>query len=684
MLKRDAAVLLLSALAILTSIQRQGAFSFKPAWHLREPGDVFGDGHEQPLAAPISFDLNGDGRREVIVATEDARIVIVDQPDFEDPSGEWSRAGILWQASLTPTHVRIASGRRAVSITAGYVDPPPAVGAPPRKGIIVVVTAGWSVLAFDHNLRLLWENSLSEEFPPRATVREVAALVTNHSMRTQDRGMVLIGGSVELGDLSGGAEDPLEAPQVQRRWRGVMSPDKHAELDAEEVEGAEAELRSKRGLDRSQHFNYYAFEGRTGARRWRHESSDFHRDTDSMADTLVPQHHYKLDAASLSARHFGEVSCKEFRESVLEVLPHRWTSRTDTRFALAHFARHRHRSMLGGDDKGKSTGKRRDSNKVTGALGRAADAAGLTKGAGTAPAGRPTSHAHALPPNVLVAHLRDGIEAVHLYTGRTMCKLFLPSPELHADINADGVIDHVSAVGWRSDGHAHANAQDRAAQCWATVTTGLPAREQLYNGSICRSLTVTGLGYLGEAHSGSEVAVAPPALLPRIDPSRAGLWRRVKTDTVFLNSRGEVTSFAPDGRRRFQVRVDAGWEVSADGATPTLVPFLLRHGGHAEAVLAAGAGGANVLSPSGVVLVSLPLPAMPLGPMQAMDIDGDGFTDLVVRTRSGVYAWRQHPRPGALPFAFLLGFLVLGAGLAYGAQANAPRSSIKKRSTDAD
>jgi hypothetical protein len=50
----------------------------------------------------------------------------------------------------------------------------------------------------------------------------------------------------------------------------------------------------------------------------------------------------------------------------------------------------------------------------------------------------PHTHAHSLPPNVLVAHLRDGIEAVHLYTGRTVCKLLLPSPDLHVDINADG------------------------------------------------------------------------------------------------------------------------------------------------------------------------------------------------------------------------------------------------------
>ena len=48
-------------------------------------------------------------------------------------------------------------------------------------------------------------------------------------------------------------------------------------------------------------------------------------------------------------------------------------------------------------------------------------------------------------PNVLVAHLEEGIEAVHLYSGRTLCKLHLPPSGLHADLNGDGVLDHVQA-----------------------------------------------------------------------------------------------------------------------------------------------------------------------------------------------------------------------------------------------
>ena len=64
---------------------------------------------------------------------------------------------------------------------------------------------------------------------------------------------------------------------------------------------------------------------------------------------------------------------------------------------------------------------------------------------GGAPGRGPASKHAYQAPNVLVAHLEEGIEAVHLYSGRTLCKLHLPPSGLHADLNGDGVLDHVQA-----------------------------------------------------------------------------------------------------------------------------------------------------------------------------------------------------------------------------------------------
>lgn len=49
----------------------------------------------------------------------------------------------------------------------------------------------------------------------------------------------------------------------------------------------------------------------------------------------------RLAAEELEGRHFGEASCRDYRESVLHVLPHVWDRPTDTRLAEAHFVKHR-------------------------------------------------------------------------------------------------------------------------------------------------------------------------------------------------------------------------------------------------------------------------------------------------------------------------------------------------------
>ena len=53
------------------------------------------------------------------------------------------------------------------------------------------------------------------------------------------------------------------------------------------------------------------------------QGSDFHRDMSELHDEHVGLRNYRLDAASLASRQFGEVSCREFRESVMHVMPHR-------------------------------------------------------------------------------------------------------------------------------------------------------------------------------------------------------------------------------------------------------------------------------------------------------------------------------------------------------------------------
>lgn len=93
-----------------------------------------------------------------------------------------------------------------------------------------------------------------------------------------------------------------------------------------------------------------------------------------------------------------------------------------------------------------------------------------------------------LPANSIVAHLKEGIEVIHLYTGRTLCKLHLASGGLHVDLNGDGVLDHIKAEGgyesrMQKDQRNHVMRH----KCSAYVTSGIPPKEELFNGTICKT-----------------------------------------------------------------------------------------------------------------------------------------------------------------------------------------------------
>lgn len=70
----------------------------------------------------------------------------------------FSEARVLAEVSLLPDKIRVTSGRRAVAMASGFIEKPRPDR--PTKQVLVVVTSGWQVMCFDHNLKKLWETSL--------------------------------------------------------------------------------------------------------------------------------------------------------------------------------------------------------------------------------------------------------------------------------------------------------------------------------------------------------------------------------------------------------------------------------------------------------------------------------------------------------------------------------------------
>ena len=71
----------------------------------------------------------------------------------------FSEARVLAEVTLLPDKIHVASGKRPVAMARGVVDRY-YKNREVQKQVLVVVTSGWSIMCFDHNLKKLWETNL--------------------------------------------------------------------------------------------------------------------------------------------------------------------------------------------------------------------------------------------------------------------------------------------------------------------------------------------------------------------------------------------------------------------------------------------------------------------------------------------------------------------------------------------
>ncbi|PON71532.1 FG-GAP repeat-containing protein [Parasponia andersonii] len=675
MRKRDLAILMLSAFAIFFSLQHEGDFSFREAWmHLSDDYPIKFEGERLP--PPIVADLNGDGKREVLVATHDAKIQVnsdglgsdfgadqsaqILEPHSRRVDEGFSNARVIAEVSLLPDKVRVSSGRRAVAMATGVIErhkPGKAL-----RQVLVVVTSGWSVMCFDSNLKKLWENNLQEDFPHNAHHREIAISVSNYTLKHGDAGLVIVGGRMEVQPHI--LLDPFEEFEAEKSTERRRSNT--------EKEGSE-----NPGTVDSHHFKFFAFAGGSGIVRW-HGRNEHVEGQSSDASQLVPQHNYKLDVQALNSRHPGE------------------DRREDTLLKLAHFRRHKRKTLK------KTPGKsltlpfhkpeenhppgKDSTKKIPNLIGKVTERAGSSKFKKPLPYIPTITNYTQLwwLPNVVVAHQKEGIEAVHLATGRTVCKLHLQEGGLHADINGDGVLDHVQAVGGNgAEQTVVSGSMEVLRPCWAVATSGVPVREQLFNASICHHHSPVNLfqhaeftRHFGRTQDLASLEVATPILIPRDDGHRHR--KGSHGDVIFLTSRGEVTAHSPGlhghgADWQWHLSTSATWSnlpspsgmMEAGRVIPTLKAFPLRVHDNREVILAAGEQEAVVISPGGSILASVDLPAPPTHALICEDFSNDGLTDLILVTSTGVYGFVQTRQPGALFFSTLVGCLILVMGVIF-------------------
>lgn len=140
---------------------------------------------------------------EVIVVTRTPEIRILSMPRTFEAAEEPIVPRLRRRATLLGA-VRVAKGRRPVALATGYLDP--YVPGKARRQVIVVLTESFTLLCFDHRLRLLWEstlNHLESSLGLGALVPDEASLtVAPTPLQKGDRGVIIVGGSMSL---AGGA-----------------------------------------------------------------------------------------------------------------------------------------------------------------------------------------------------------------------------------------------------------------------------------------------------------------------------------------------------------------------------------------------------------------------------------------------------------------------------------------------
>ncbi len=122
--------------------------------------------------------------------------------------------------------------------------------------------------------------------------------------------------------------------------------------------------------------------------------------------------------------------------------------------------------------------------------------------------------------NVIIAHLREGIEVVHLYSGRTLCRVKLYSsnpaaPSLYKDLNSDNLIDRVQAFPQHAEGGHGAGEEEKIPSCLARVTSGVPVMEELFNSSICGMVGGFFANLVSVKEEGEPIQVTNPIALKR-------------------------------------------------------------------------------------------------------------------------------------------------------------------------
>lgn len=346
------------------------------------------------------------------------------------PSSSSSASSLLvsdWSVQV-PVSSRLSSVHRIVHLSSGYVDRYDATRN--RAQVIVAVTASREVICIDAATRqILWSATAEGEEEGeegREGARDRNRRASSARQGEEEEEAVAKDGGRADGEADGDAGDAaLSASDVAV----LINPHPMRVNDSGVVIVG---VRMASGG----HFSHFAFSGRSGVVRWSHDATSFL----SSASHTVSSAHIVHEQHEV---HTGEVEWRNFRRDFLAALPHSWSSPRDTALQLVQVTPpHRQgRLEVKAEEQAKQSSRQRASSS---SISSSLPSSLLS----VHPSSRLAhdSAEHLAHPNAVMVHTREGVELISFYTGRPLAHLALQPHQLHADLNGDGVVDHIQIV----------------------------------------------------------------------------------------------------------------------------------------------------------------------------------------------------------------------------------------------
>ncbi|XP_070575140.1 uncharacterized protein [Ptychodera flava] len=636
---RDLWLVVVCAIAVYL-LRVRDRYTLQPMWRLEIDTSAYENKEYakewEQLSPSLITDIESDGINEIVFATREPRIKIAVTPQPKGSSSMLPYLKIQHEASLKR---KDTDSGQPVSIATGYLVQYQSM-LQIRKQVVVVLTEDWTVLCFDSELKLLWENKLIENLDPKYYIKEATILVTSHNLKKKDGGLVIIGASMT-------DRHHHESKLVHDHHKRVedIRPTDSDDDDDEDIPY------TKEGEAEIHHFSTYALSGKDGSVRWHHLPGDFDENV-NREEALFKAHHFKL-ALKKGLTHKGESHWSQFNIAMLNSLPHSWQRRSDTSAEFGRFLKSRGDKSKDYEDSGEE---------------HVLDIIGLDEEhlIGYAFGGlRPHSASeHVKNPNAVVIHMQEGIEVLNLASGQPMCRLKLQQDKgVYVDVNQDAILDHVKA---------HFSASQRSQDnCLAVVKSGHPPHALLFNGSICEpasslsllSLTSLIIDFDSNNHYEDLHHTVPPVVVRSV-AERRGIWNHLLGesqlntaskgyDSVFLLSNGRLTSYGPNGQNHWQVETSAKWSDVTDilrrshhnpeftrrvneAFVPGMKALSLQVFGREDVVILTGWEYIVLVSlKDGRILAEHTLPCQPSAPVIIGDFDNNGWNDVIVQCQAG-------------------------------------------------